>query len=101
MKGSSQSDDEEEEEREEEAGAAGAGRAPPPLPLEGWAREDEEARPRLAEAAAGADDGCSLFSFTMPGTLLAGPEGGGHPDLPLGAEPGPPSSESGGDLPAR
>ncbi len=41
------------------------------------------------------------FSCTTPGKLLAGPEGGGHPALPLGAEPGPPSSERGGDLPAK
>ena len=85
VKGSSQSDDEGEE------GAGGGG---------GRGREEigGGAPPAGKNASSSAGE---AFSFTIPGMLLAGPEGGGHPALPLGAEPGPPSSESGGDLPAR
>ena len=60
---------------------------------------------RVAASASAGEDECSpaegAFPLTIPGTLLAGPEGVGHPALPRGAEPGPPSSDKGGDLPAR
>ena len=92
--------------------------APPVAPLEGWTGEHEEEEEEEeeeevevveeedddggeGEEEVGVEELVSFAAAAIPGRILAGPEGGGHPALPRGAEPGPPSSDRGGDLPAR